>query len=195
VLVHVEGKVSHSSAPDKGLSAIDGAHQVIERLKSLAWPDRHPHLGDRHAIAYKIRYAPEAPHTLPSDAFITIDRRMIPGDDSTVATGEIRAAIGDLSPYRVTVTEGVHMLPALVDADDPGVRALQSAHTAQAGRAAETRYGQGTFDAGGPCALGVPTVMYGVSGGIWPTGIDFVTISDVETEARVLAHLILSELA
>jgi acetylornithine deacetylase/succinyl-diaminopimelate desuccinylase-like protein len=195
VLVHVEGKVSHSSAPDKGLSAIDGAHQVIERLKSLAWPDRHPHLGGRQAIAYKIRYAPEAPHTLPSDAFITIDRRMIPGDDPTVATDEIRAAIGDLSPYRVTVTEGVHMLPALVDADDPGVRALQSAHTAQAGRAAEIRYGQGTFDAGGPCALGVPTVMYGVSGGIWPTGIDFVTISDVETEARVLAHLILSELA
>jgi acetylornithine deacetylase/succinyl-diaminopimelate desuccinylase-like protein len=87
------------------------------------------------------------------------------------------------------------MLPALVASDDPGVRALQSAHKAHTGHAAETRYGQGTFDAGGPCALGVPTVMYGVSGGIWPTGIDFVTISDVETEARVLAHLILSELA
>jgi acetylornithine deacetylase/succinyl-diaminopimelate desuccinylase-like protein len=195
VHVHVEGKVSHSSRPDEGLSAIDGAHQVIDRLKTLSWSDRHPLLGGRHAIAYKIRYAPEAPHTLPSDAYITVDRRMIPGDDPTAAMEEIRAAIGDLSPYRVTVTEGVHMLPALVASDDPGVRALQSAHKAHTGHAAETRYGQGTFDAGGPCALGVPTVMYGVSGGIWPTGIDFVTISDVETEARVLAHLILSELA
>lgn len=27
-----------------------------------------------------------------------------------------------------------------------------------------------------------------------PTGVDFVTLSDVETEARVLAHLILTEL-
>ena len=195
VHVHVEGKVSHSSAPEKGLSAIDGVHQVVERLKTLSWPDRHPLLGGRHAIPYKIRYAPEAPHTLPSDAFITVDRRMIPGDDPTTATDEIRAAIGDLSPYCVAVSEGVHMLPALVDADDPGVRALQTAHTAQTGHAAETRHGQGTFDAGGPCALGVPTVMYGVSGGIWPTGIDFVAISDVETEARVMAHLILSELA
>jgi acetylornithine deacetylase/succinyl-diaminopimelate desuccinylase-like protein len=120
---------------------------------------------------------------------------MIPGDDPTAATEEIRAAIGDLSPYRVTVSEGVHMLPALVEAEHPGVRALQSAHAAQTGHAAETRHGQGTFDAGGPCALGVPTVMYGASGGVWPTGVDFVTISDVETEARVLARLILSELA
>jgi acetylornithine deacetylase/succinyl-diaminopimelate desuccinylase-like protein len=195
VLIHVQGRVSHSSRPDEGLSAIDGAQHVIARLQTLAWPDRHPLLGGRHAIAYKIRYAPEAPHTLPSDAFITVDRRMIPGDDPTAATDEIRAAIGDLSPWRVTVSEGVHMLPALVDADDPGVRALQTAHTAQTGSPAETRYGQGTFDAGGPCALGIPTVMYGVSGGIWPTGVDFVAISDVETEARVLAHLILNELA
>jgi acetylornithine deacetylase/succinyl-diaminopimelate desuccinylase-like protein len=195
VLVHVQGKVSHSSAPDKGLSAIDGAHQVIARLKTLSWPDRHPLLGGRHAIPYKVRYEPEAPHTLPSDAFITIDRRLLPGDDPTAATEEIRAAIGDLSPYRVTVTEDVHMLPALVDAEHPGVRALQGAHAAHHGQQAPTRHGQGTFDAGGPCALGVPTVMYGASGGQYPTGVDFVTIADVEAEARVLARLILNELA
>jgi acetylornithine deacetylase/succinyl-diaminopimelate desuccinylase-like protein len=168
---------------------------VLERLRTLTWPDRHPLLGSRHAIAYKIRYLPEAPHTLPSDAFITVDRRLLPGDDPTAATDENRAAIGDLAPYRVTVTEDVHMLPAMVDAEHPGFHALQIAHAAHHGREAATRYGQGTFDAGGPCALGVPTVMYGASGGVWPTGVDFVTIADVEAEARVLAHLILSELA
>jgi acetylornithine deacetylase/succinyl-diaminopimelate desuccinylase-like protein len=195
VVVHVQGKETHSSSPDQGLSAIDGAHQVIERLRTLSWPDRHPLLGGRHAIAYKIRYEPEAPHTLPSDAFITVDRRLLPGDDPTTATVEIRAALGDLSPYRVTVSEDVHMLPAMVDAEHPGVRALQAAHAVHHGQEAATRHGQGTFDAGGPCALGVPTVMYGASGGVWPTGVDFVTIADVEAEARVLAHLILSELA
>ena len=194
VVVHVQGKETHSSRPDQGLSAIDGAHQVVERLRTLTWPDRHPLLGGRHAIAYKIRYEPEAPHTLPSDAFITVDRRLLPGDDPTMATDEIRAAIGDLSPYRVTVSEDVYMLPAMVDAEHLGVRALQAAHAAHHGQEAATRHGQGTFDAGGPCALGVPTVMYGASGGVWPTGVDFVTIADVELEARVLAHLILSQL-
>lgn len=192
--VHVEGKATHSSAPQLGLSAIDGAHEVLTRLKGLSWPDRHPLLGGRHAIAYKIRYAPLAPHTLPSDAYLTVDRRLLPGDDIDAAVDEVRAALGDLAPYRVSVTRGVHMLPALVDPDAPGVQALQAAHAAYAGQPATTFHGQGSFDAGGPCALGVPTVMYGASGGVWPLGVDFVPIAAVETEARVLAHLILSQL-
>jgi acetylornithine deacetylase/succinyl-diaminopimelate desuccinylase-like protein len=87
------------------------------------------------------------------------------------------------------------MLPALVEPDNPWVSALQAANRAARGIEAQAHYGQGTFDAGGPCALGIPTVMFGASGGVWPTGVDFVTISDVETEARVLAELILDQLA
>jgi acetylornithine deacetylase/succinyl-diaminopimelate desuccinylase-like protein len=81
VAVHVRGKVSHSSRPDLGLSAIDGTSLVAERLRRLTWPDRHPLLGGRHAIIYKVRYEPLAPHTLPSDAYISVDRRLLPGDD------------------------------------------------------------------------------------------------------------------
>ena len=194
VRVHVRGKVSHSSRPDLGLSAIDGAAEVVHRLKQLSWPDRHPILGGRHAVAYKIEYWPIAPHTLPSDAYLTVDRRLLPGDDPSVATREIRDAIGDLSPYEVSVEQDVYMLPALVEPDHPGVRALRDAHQATVGHRAEDYYGLGTFDAGGPCALGVPTVMYGASGGDFPIGVDFVPISAVEAEARVLARLILDQL-
>jgi acetylornithine deacetylase/succinyl-diaminopimelate desuccinylase-like protein len=194
VNVHVQGKATHSSAPHLGLSAIEGAYEVMTRLRQLGWPDAHPALGGRHALVYKIRYEPIAPHTLPSDAYLTVDRRLLPGDDPDAATAEVRAAIGDLAPYRVTVERGVYMLPALVDRELPGVRALQAANLAVRGREADTFYGGGTFDAGGPCARGVPTVMYGASGGVWPVGPDFVAISAVETEARVLAHLILDQL-
>lgn len=195
VAVHLQGRATHSSVPQEGLSAIDGAYEVMRRIKELTWTDRHPILGGRHAIVYKIRYSPLAPHTLPSDAELVIDRRLLPGDDPDEAAAEIRDAIGDLSPYRVAVTRDVTMLPALVDPDEPGVRTLQAAHAAVHGRPAATRYGQGTFDAGGPCALGIPTVMYGAGGGHTLTGVDFVPIADVEAEARVLAHLILAALA
>ncbi|MFN8540995.1 MAG: M20/M25/M40 family metallo-hydrolase [Thermomicrobiales bacterium] len=195
VRVHVEGRATHSSAPQEGLSAIDGAHEVMSRLKTLAWVDRHPILGGRHAIVYKMRQWPLAPHTLPSDAELVVDRRLIPGDDPDDAAEEIRACIGDLSPYRVTVERDVFMLPALVDPAHPGVVALQAANRAVRGQEARMIYGQGTFDAGGPCARGVPTVMYGASGGVGLLGPDFVTIADVETEARVLLHLILDQLA
>jgi acetylornithine deacetylase/succinyl-diaminopimelate desuccinylase-like protein len=195
VRVHVRGKATHSSVPESGLSAIEGARIVMERLKSLSWPDRHPILGGRHAIVYKMRQWPLAPHTLPSDAELVIDRRLLPGDDPDAAAHEIRAAIGDLSPYHVTVERDVFMLPALVDPEHPGVRALQDANRTVRGDEARTVYGQGTFDAGGPCALGIPTVMYGASGGVGLMGVDFVPISAVETEAKVLTHLILSQLA
>ncbi len=194
VLVHVRGKDSHSSRPDLGLSAIEGTTEVVNRLKRLTWPDRHPMLNGRHAIVYKIQYAPIAPHTLPSDAFLTVDRRLLPGDDPDEAAREIREVIGDPSPYQVAVERGVYMLPALVEPDHPGVQALRAAHRAVLGGEASTHYGLGTFDAGGPCALGVPTVMYGATGGIFPTGVDFVPISQVEAEARVVARLILAEL-
>jgi acetylornithine deacetylase/succinyl-diaminopimelate desuccinylase-like protein len=195
VHIHVHGKVAHSSVPHTGLSAIDGAYLVMERLKTLIWPDRHPILGGRHAIVYKMRQWPLAPHTLPSDAELVVDRRLLPGDDPDAATDEIRATLADMAPYDVVVERGVYMLPALVDPGEAGVHALQDSNRAFRGHEAETVYGQGTFDAGGPCALGIPTVMFGASGGVGLMGVDFVPISAVEIEAKVLAHFILSQLA
>jgi acetylornithine deacetylase/succinyl-diaminopimelate desuccinylase-like protein len=193
--VHVRGVAAHSSVPEEGVSAIDGAHEVISRLKTLTWAEEHPLLGGRQALVYKLQFFPLAPHTLPSDADLTVDRRLLPGDDPDVATDEIRATIGDLTPYKVTVQRGVYMLPALVDEAHPWVAALRAAHAATVGREAESSYPRSTFDAGGPCAAGVPTVMYGAGGGVGLTGPDFVPIADAEAEARVLARLILDRLS
>lgn len=192
VHVHVRGKSTHSSLPQQGLNAIEGAASVISRLQALQWPDRHPLLGARQGVVYKVRYEPLAPHTLPSDAYLTVDRRLLPGDDPEAVTSEIRAAIGDIAPFSVTVEPGMLMLPALVEEEHPGVRALQAANTVVRGHPAETFYGQGTFDAGGPCALGIPTVMFGASGGDWPLGVDFVPIEAVVAEAKILAYMILN---
>jgi acetylornithine deacetylase/succinyl-diaminopimelate desuccinylase-like protein len=104
----------------------------------------------------------------------------------------VRATIGDLSPYEVRVEGGSYMLPALVDAQHPGVLALQDAHRHVRGVELETYYGQGSFDAGGPCAAGVPAVMYGVGGGASVLAEDFVPLSHVLDEARVITHTILS---
>ncbi|HLY23546.1 MAG TPA: M20/M25/M40 family metallo-hydrolase [bacterium] len=194
VNVHVKGRAAHSSTPSEGLSAIDAANEVINRLRRLKWADRHPLLGGRHAIVYKMRFEPVAPHTLPAEAFLAVDRRLLPGDDPEIATDEVRRAIGDMAPYEVAVETGVLMWPALVDPHLDWVAALGAAHRSVTGADAETVYGQGTFDAGGPCRLGVPTVMYGATGGVWPTGADFVPISQAVAEAEVLAGLIRSHL-
>lgn len=195
IVVHVRGKAAHSSEPEQAHNAIEGASEVIQRLRQLRWTDEHARLGDRHAIVYKVRYAPLAPHTLPSDAWLTIDRRLLPGDDPVVAVDEVREIIGDLAPFDYTVEPDVMMLPAVVDPELGWVGALERSNRQEIGADPAILWGRGSFDAGGPCARGVPTVMYGASGGDGLLGEDFVTVSDAVAEARVLARLILEELS
>jgi acetylornithine deacetylase/succinyl-diaminopimelate desuccinylase-like protein len=194
--VVVEGEPAHSSKSGHPLSAIEGAAEVVRRVQALSWPDAHPLLGRRHATVYKIRYSPVAPHTLPGKAELTIDRRLLPGDSPTAATAELAEAIGDLDPFKVSVDQGVFMLPALVDPALPWVHALERAHQEVGGRPLATEYGQGSFDAGGPCARGVPTVMYGAGGlGLSTTGPDWIAVAELEQEAETLLELILQELS
>jgi acetylornithine deacetylase/succinyl-diaminopimelate desuccinylase-like protein len=190
VEVTIEGRSGHSSRPDLALSAIDGAVDVANRLRALRWADRHPLLGERQAVVYKMAFHPLAPHTLPAIAYLTVDRRLLPGDDPDAAAAEVERAIGDLSPYRVTVRRGVTMLPALVAADNPWVRSLERAHAAVTGASPEFFHLTGTFDAGGPSSRGIPTVQYGCGVRSTLTGDDFVTVSSLQTEARVLGELI-----
>jgi acetylornithine deacetylase/succinyl-diaminopimelate desuccinylase-like protein len=190
VEVHVEGRVAHSSEPGDGLSAIPGLMRALQAIEQITWPDAHPLLGRRQAIPYKVRFAPVAPHTLPSDGWATVDRRLLPGDDPAAATAEIRAAIGDLSPWRVDVAEGVTMLPALVSPDDQVLGRLRRAIARATGAEPELFYSQASFDAGGLTSRSIPAVMFGAGGGIWPDGPDFVPIEDVEREAAALAAFV-----
>ena len=81
------------------------------------------------------------------------------------------------------------------DPDATLVRDLGAAYTAVTGESARTFYAGGTYDAGGPSSFGVPTVTFGAGGGEWPLGTDYVPLSQVFAEARILARLILDTLA
>ncbi len=194
VKVTVKGEASHSSRPDLGHNAIMGANKAIDRIANMTFEKVHPLLGGIHAEPYQVIYSPLAPHTLPDTALITVDRRLLPGDDINAAVDEVRRAIGDLSPFEVTVERGVHMLPALVEANDPGVRAVVGAHKTIHGTEPEPYYHLGAYDAGGPLSHGIPTVQYGLAGATSLLGEDFVPISGVLDEARVLATLIMDYL-
>ena len=192
VNVEIRGQSSHSSVPHMGHSAIDGAHEVLDRLKEVPLGDRHPILGSRRIIPYQLSFEPLAPHTLPSVARCRVDRRLLPGDQPDEATNEIRESIGELINYQETVTRGEYMLPALCDPSHPYIGSLMHSHKQIIGVDPDTFYGQGTFDAGGPSFLGVPTVMYGVGGGDWPLGDDFVPISHLVEVAKVMVHTIVT---
>jgi acetylornithine deacetylase/succinyl-diaminopimelate desuccinylase-like protein len=190
--IHVEGRPTHSSDPDSGLSAIDGAHEVMKRLEGLDPAEEHPLLGRQRLKVYQVAYDPLAPHTLPGTAKITVDRRLIPGDDPDEAVDEIRRVVGAIPPWKITVERGVTMLPALVEEDEAVVRSLQQAGRAVRGRECRTSYPKSTFDAGGLTSRGIPAVMFGASGGRGGIlGEDFVALRDVWEETRMLALTIM----
>ncbi len=195
VYVHVHGKAAHSSSPWNGNSAIDGANEVINRIGAMEFDKTHPNLGGQHAVPYQVVYWPLAPHTLPEYAKITVDRRLLPGDDIDEAVQEIEDAIGDMSPFEVEVERGVHMLPAEVDPDAPIVNRLSRAQEEVRGEKPDLLYKPGAFDAGGPCALGVPTVQWGAGAGDGLLGDDLVPLSDAWDEVNILAKLIVDWLA
>ena len=196
VLIHVKGKVTHSSTPDEGLSAIDGSVEAINRIKKMKFTKTHPKLGGIHALPYQLIFNPIAPHTLPEYARIKIDRRLLPGDNVDQAVDEIRKAIGDMSPWEVKVEKDVVMLPSEVDPESAIVRGLQKAISSIDGKETELIFGKGAYDAGGPTSIGVPTVMYGRAVcGESLLGDDYVTLRGVEEEAKILGRLIIDMLS
>ena len=190
--VRVLGKACHSSSPASGLSAIDGVHEVMTRLRRIPLSATHPLLGPQALVVYQIAYDPLAPHTLPGSALMKLDRRLLPGEDVDAAVAEIRAALADVSPWTVQVERDVFMRPALVDEGAPVVRALRVAGQRVLDRTLPVTYPRSCFDAGGLTAAGIPAVMFGASGGSGDMvyGDDWVALADVIHEAKILAATI-----
>jgi len=196
VIITVKGRSAHSSMPQNGLNAIDGANEVLNRLKRLSFPGQHPSLGQEQLTVYGLACSPIAPHTIPDTCRLILDRRLLPGADIGEAVAQIRQAVADAEPYSVTVEQGVYMYPAQVDPEAEVVREIKEAQRAFTGEAAGTFYATYTFDAGYPCRAGIPTVMYGPSVPDQDIlGTDFVPLSRVEVAAKVYAHVVLSLLA
>jgi acetylornithine deacetylase/succinyl-diaminopimelate desuccinylase-like protein len=192
ILIDIKGKATHSSDPSSGLNAVDGAVEVLGRIKQMKFTKTHPKLGGQHAVPYQLTFEPIAPHTLPAYAHIKIDRRLLPGDEIDEAVEEIRTAIGNMTPYLVSVKKDVYMLPSEVDPNSEVVKSLQNAIRSIDGKEASLVYGKGAYDAGGPTSKGIPTIMYGrpITGKSL-LGDDYVSLRGVEEEARIIGKTLL----
>lgn len=197
IKVIVEGRSAHSSHPHLGINAIDGAGEVLARLRTLTFAKRHPYLGVEQLTVYKLVCTPVAPHTLPDRCELTIDRRLLPGTSIKEAVDEVRRALEGAGPGRITVEAGAWMLPADVPPSAPVVRALDEAIRAVTGEAARQVYAAYSFDAGYPCAKGIPTVMFGPSAGGRARGLgsdvtatEYVPVAAVEEAAEIYLRTI-----
>jgi succinyl-diaminopimelate desuccinylase len=178
VRVVVHGASAHSSQPELGRNPIPAAAAVVAALEMVPLPDPHPDLGPATATPYQFYCEPIAPHTLPAVASVVVDRRLLPGEDSASATDALRRHVEGIWP-ELEVVEDVSMLPALVDRDAPVVTAL----------GAPIMFSRNAFDAGYPCSVGIPTVMFGPGRrdfGAGVTATEAVSLADCRRAAEML---------
>jgi succinyl-diaminopimelate desuccinylase len=189
VRIQVLGASTHSSQPWLGANPIPVAAEVVARLDALGLPQPHPDLGAASITPYQLRCDPVAPHTIPRRVEVVVDRRLLPEEDPHAAVAAIRAALPTAKGMEVHADAGAHMWPALVDPTHPAVQALVRGVQA-AGRDSWAFYSLNTFDAGFPCRVGIPTVMFGPGqrrfGGDGLLAEDAVSVDDCVVAAEAI---------
>lgn len=202
--VTVRGEACHSSRPHEGCNAVTGAVEVVRRLASEYRGRRHPQLGDASLTVNGLRSFPDSTHTVQDRCEISLDRRLLPGDDPDAAAAEIERIAMSVDgmadpvsgkPLRVSVARGAYMYPSLVTAESPAVRALAKACCAMLGAVPDEFYAQSAFDQGYLNNAGISTVNFGPGEQSFAhTDNDIASAERVFDAARVFAFLIADHL-
>ncbi|HMK93170.1 MAG TPA: M20/M25/M40 family metallo-hydrolase, partial [Thermoleophilia bacterium] len=126
----------------------------------------------------------------PSRCVLGIERCLIAGESVAQSQREIDDLLGAASAADERFTAEARLVvgrePVALSRDDPVVRALVQAATAQLGRAPVVRGDLGWADSGIFAEAGIPCAQFGpLGGGEHATG-EWVDVESVKTVARVL---------
>lgn len=201
VFIRVLGEPCHSSQPGAGCNAITGATEVIRRLTTdIGLDAAHPDLGKATLTINRIHSSPDSTHTIQGRCDITVDRRLLPGEDPDEACAEIaRAAMavdGMEDPasgrkWRVEVEPGPFMYPSLIAPGSPIVGLINKASLAMLGHEPETFFASSAFDQGYLNHVGIPTANYGAGEERYAhTDLDMASVERTFDAAKVYAHMI-----
>jgi acetylornithine deacetylase/succinyl-diaminopimelate desuccinylase-like protein len=199
VQVTIRGEAGHSSETHLAKNTIWGVMEALTRLKELKGRLARCHavLGAEQLEPYKLITRPIAPHTVPAEATLTLDRRLLPDTTPDEAVEEVRQAIGELPPCTVEVRRGAYHLPYMVSPGLANVRSLSLAHEIVRGHPPQVGYVPYAFDAGYANARGIPTGMFGPAAGLPPTdgrrllATEMIPLSEGRDFAKIYAHSIM----
>ncbi len=133
VNVHFKGRASHTAAARvNGINALQKAAKGILALEHHI-DTFHPAVGYPVLSVNQIE-AGVAHNVVPGEAMITIDRRLVPGEDKESAVADIRAKLDAVAAedpefvYELEVDpDGSYIAPNITPEDSPLVQAFQKA--------------------------------------------------------------------
>ena len=187
------GVACHSSAPALGRNAIISlSHAVIalEELASEISERRDPILGEP-TLSIGLVGGGQSPNIVPDRAWLTLDRRLLPGEDPESVRAEIEGCLQKHALEDVEVDWCSLEKPALAtNAESLAVHACQRALSEEPLPSDAAAVAFGT-DAGLFAKSGVPSVVMG-PGSIEQahTSREWVEVAQVETMARLFRRLL-----
>jgi putative selenium metabolism hydrolase len=174
VRVRTTGKAAHASVPEKGINAIHKMVPILNALEAMqsALPS-HPVFGQGTQVVSLIG-GPHTPNSVPDWCEITLDRRLVPGENENTILAEIKAVVEPLGataeiPIQPVKThtglclDGPGFYPGwLMPENAPLIQTAQTVNTALWGSPAKVDVWKfstdGTYSAG---VAGIPTLGYG----------------------------------
>ena len=187
------GIACHSSDPGLGRNAIvdiSRAVLALEHLGARLAEKSDPLLGPG-TLSVGLIGGGQAANIVPPDAWLHLDRRLLPGEDLVTMRAEIEEALARADVDNVRITNLSVEKPALgTAADSASVRACSKA-LAAIGRDASPGIAAFGTDAGLFSARGIDSVVFG-PGQIAQahTAAEFVEVAQVEAATKFFEHLL-----
>ena len=198
--VTTRGRSAHASVPEADHNAIDDMALILAGLEELRAAFRrrppHPLLGHPTLSVGTISGGTVTP-VVPDLCRVTIDRRVLPGEEMAAVAGEVEETIGRLRERHPQLDATVRVLwafpPSEIAADEPIVRAVQEAARQVAGIWPEPFGLTGTTDANLMIDPGgIPTVIFGPGDlAVCHKPDEFVPVDELVTACKIYAATIL----
>lgn len=193
--VETRGRAAHGSRPEEGLDAILFMGRVlreIERLEAeLETRPAHSKLGHGSVHASLVSGGQEL-SSYPASCKLSLERRLLPGEDSATFQRELGAIISRLRgqdvEFRASAALGYSAPAFEISEESPVARTLAACAGRLAGRAIP--FGAQSFwtDAALLSAAGTPAVLFGPGGAGLHSAVEYVTLADVVLLASTLAE-------
>lgn len=189
----VRGRPAHGSRPDLGIDAIVKAGFVLVELdrlqKRLQAGPAHPRLGTGSVHASLIRGGQEL-SSYPAECRISIERRTVPGETGESAREELEdillAVRAEDETFDAEVVPGLVRSPFEIDTGAPIVEAVRAAATGRLGHAPAAGTAPGWTDCAILADAGIPSLLFGASGGGAHAAQEWTDEASVEKLAEIL---------
>jgi len=191
--LRARGRAVHSSRPQEGSNALVSLARAILAIEKLGVElagRPHPQLGAA-TCSVGIASGGHSPNIIPDEATLTLDRRLLPGEDAEGVRAELESALLRSAVEAVEVSSCKVEKPALaIDPDHPAVRNCARA-LAQFDLTEDPDVAAFGTDAGLLAKHGIPCVVWG-PGSIEQahTAAEFVELCQVEAMEELFVALL-----